>query len=181
MDKFESLYEKELSREYIYKGKVFDIVRCHAELSDKTPVKREIMVHCGGVGVLPVDNNGNIYLVRQYRYGAGDLTLEIPAGRREEGEDTLECAKRELREETGFTSSNIVSMGYLLTSPAILSEKIFIYLARDLVNGMQDLDFDERLSVVKVHIDDAINMIMNGEILDSKTQIAIFKAKNIIG
>ena len=139
------------------------------------------MLHSGGVGILPVDKDNNVFLVEQYRYGASEFLLEIPAGKLEYGEDPYDCAVRELSEETGCTAGSIVSLGKMNPSPAIMSEIIHIYLAKDLTYGERHLDKDEFLDVVKVPFSKAIEMIFSGEITDAKTQIALLKAKEILG
>ena len=131
--------------------------------------------------MIPVDENGMVTVVRQFRYGVQDVTLEIPAGKLEKGEDPLEAAKRELSEETGYTADEIIPLHIDYSSPAILSEIIYIYLARGLHGGTQHLDADEFLSVERYHLSELVEMVMNGEITEGKTQIAVLKAARILG
>ena len=175
-----SLFEKEISREIIFHGKVFDIAVCQAELCNREIVRRDIMLHNGGVAVLAIDDDQNIYLVQQYRYGASDFLWELPAGKLEKGEDPLTCAIRELEEETGYTAENYSYIGKLNPSPAIMSEIIYLYLATNLKDGIRHLDDDEFLEVEKVPFQTAYEMVINGKITDAKTQIAIMKAKEIL-
>ena len=174
------LMEKEVSREIVFEGRVFDIAKCYAELSNGEIVRRDIMLHNGGVGILPLDEDNNIVLVQQYRYGASEFLWEIPAGKLEKGEDPFACAVRELEEETGCCSKSFTFLGKLNPSPAIMSEVIYLYLARDLFSGTVHLDDDEFLEVKRVPFDEAFKMVMRGEITDAKTQIAILKTKQIL-
>lgn len=172
----EKLYEKELSREYPFKGKIFDIAVCEAELVDGRKVRRDVICHTGGACVLPIYDDGTVTLVKQYRYGVSDVTLEVPAGKLEKGEDPYDAVVRELSEETGCTADEIVFLGKNYSSPAILSEIIYIYLARGLHEGSQHLDEGEFLELVRIPLREAVDMVMRGEITDGKTQIALLKA-----
>lgn len=175
-----NLLEEEVSREIVFKGRVFDIAVCQARLCNDEVVRRDIMLHNGGVGILPIDCDGNILLVQQYRYGASEFLWEIPAGKLEKGEDPFSCALRELEEETGFVGGDYISLGKLNPSPAIMSEIIYLYLARNLTKGARHLDDDEFLEVEKVPFEQAYRMVLSGEITDAKTQIAILKAKVLL-
>lgn len=174
------LFETEVSREIVFSGRVFEIAVCQAELCNHDVVRRDIMLHNGGVGILPIDDEGNVFLVQQYRYGASRFLWEIPAGKLEKGEDPFECAVRELEEETGFIGGDYQYLGQLNPSPAIMSEIIYLYLAKDLKIGKRHLDADEFLEVEKVPFAKAYQMVLDGEITDAKTQIAILKAKALL-
>jgi len=177
---YDKLIEKDIERKTVFKGKVFDIDSATVELPDGTIGRRDVMCHPGGVGVLAVDDQLNVYMVRQYRYGAADVLLEIPAGKLNYGEDPLECGKRELEEETGLVCENLISLGELYPTPAISSEKIYIYLAREFTKGKVHLDEDEYLNVEKMSFLDLYNMVLLNEITDAKTQLAILKAYHIL-
>ena len=168
--------EKELSRDIKFSGRIFSVAKCKAELPDNTIVDRELVCHSGGVCILPVDSENNGYFVRQYRYGAGKELLEVPAGKLEEGEDPLSAALRELSEETGFTAEKIVKLGVGYSSPAILTEKIYMYLATGLCRGAQHLDKDEFLEVVKCPLEEMYQNVLDNKIEDSKSQITILKS-----
>ena len=110
-------WEKQVRSEEKYKGIIVRVRLDEAELHTGKKVRREVVEHPGGVTVLPVDENGACYLVRQYRYPFGKMLLEAPAGKLEAGEDPLDCAVRELSEETGFSADEMVSLGDCFTSP----------------------------------------------------------------
>ncbi len=175
------LFEKELTREFVFRGRIFDAALCRAELPDGTEVGREVICHSGGVSVLPLEDDGMVTMVRQFRYGVQDVTLEIPAGKLEKGEDPLEAAKRELSEETGFTAEEIIPLHINYPSPAILSEIIYVYLARGLKKGDAHPDEGEFISVERYHISELVEMVMQGKITDGKTQIAILKTARMLG
>ena len=173
---FSHLLEKTIDSKLIFNGKVLRLHHDTVSLPDKTTAKREYCRHNGGVGVLPITDDGNIILVRQFRYPHASLTLEIPAGKLEAKDaDVYASAVRELREETGATSDNIKYLGEIYPSPAIMDEIIHLFLATDLQFGETDLDDDEFLECEKIPFTDALNMVMSGEIKDAKTQIAILK------
>ncbi|MGM9637295.1 MAG: NUDIX hydrolase [Eubacteriales bacterium] len=173
------LTEKEIERFYPFKGRVFEIASCKAVLPDGSVADRDVMCHSGGVCVLPLDQDGNVTVVRQYRYGAGCETLEIPAGKLEKGESPDEAIRRELEEETGYHADEIRYLGFIYSSPAISTEKIYIYLATGLHAGKPHFDSDEFLSIEKYPLDSLVQMVMDGSITDAKTQIAILKADRL--
>lgn len=178
---FDHLLEKTVEEKKIFDGKILRLYHDTVELPDGERAMREYCRHNGGVCVLPVTCDGNIILVRQYRYPHGKLTLEIPAGKLETKDaDIYASAMRELKEETGATSDNVEYLGKILPSPAILSEVIHVFLATDLKFGERCLDDDEFLECETISFDDALGMVLSGEIEDAKTQIAILKyfAKN---
>jgi len=174
------LFEKEISREIVFNGRIFKTALCQAELPNKDVVSREITVHSGGVCILPIDDEGYAYFVRQYRYGAEKVLLEAPAGKLEYGEEPLPAALRELSEETGFTCANVVPMGVMYSSPAILTEKIYMFLALGLTGGKQHLDNDEFLEIKRIKLSDAFSMVMRGEIEDGKSQLLIMKSADYL-
>ncbi len=171
------LEEKTLSSEQVFDGKVVKLFVDKAELEDGQAVTREVIRHPGGVCVVPLDEDGNVLFVKQFRYPHGRVLTEIPAGKLEWGEDHHACGLRELKEETGCTCDEYVYLGSLLPTPAYCSEVIHMYLARGLHYGEQKLDTDEFLDVEKIPLEKAVEMIMNNEIGDAKTQLAILKAK----
>lgn len=175
------LHEKTLSSEVKYEGMIFTITHDTAQLENGDLAGRDVLHHTGGVCVIPVTDDNEIYLVKQFRYPFKEITVEIPAGKLDAGEDHAECGRRELLEETGLTCSEYVYLGRLYPVPAYDTEIIHIYMAKGLSLSSQRLDDGEFLDVDKVHLSKAVQMVMNGEILDAKTQIAILKAARILG
>lgn len=176
-----NLSEKFLKREEIYKGAVLDVVKDTVELPDGKEALREVCLHVGAVCVIPLLPDGRVIMERQYRYAHGRVFFEIPAGKLNyKEENPLEAAKRELREETGALAKAYTPLGIMVPSPAILSERIYMYLAEDLTFGERELDEDEFLDVEFVPLDTLYEMVMRGEIEDAKTQIAVLKVKSIL-
>lgn len=169
------LEEKTLSSEQKFDGKIVKLYVDSVELEDGKKSFREVIKHPGGVCVLPMDEEGNVLFVRQFRYPHKKVLLEIPAGKLEYGENPSECGIRELKEETGCTCDRYEYLGSLIPTPAYCGEVIHMYLARGLHYGEQKLDSGEFLDIEKIPLDRAVEMIMNNEIEDSKTQIAVLK------
>ena len=174
------LDEKQLSSEQIFDGKVVKLFVDDVELEDGTKAKREVIKHPGGVCVVPLTEENEVLFVRQFRYPHKQVLLEIPAGKLEWGESHHDCGLRELKEETGCTCDRYDYLGSLIPTPAYCGEVIHMYLARGLHYGAQKLDDDEFLDVKKIPLEKAVEMIMNNEIADSKTQIAILKTKLLL-
>jgi ADP-ribose pyrophosphatase len=168
--------EQTVAKHEIYSGRIInlrvdDALDCYGK-----PIKREVVEHSGGVGVLALTEDGDILLVSQFRYGIGETLLEIPAGKLERGEDPLECGKRELTEETGYEAAEWVDLGLVIPTPAYDSERIYIYIARNLTFKGQRLDESECVEVSRMSLKDAVKKVLANEITDAKTQIAIMKA-----
>lgn len=169
--------ETKLSGEDIFRGRVLHVVRDAVMLPDGSHSVREYCRHVGAVCVIPILPDGRVIMERQYRYAVGRELLEIPAGKLDSAdEDPLSAAARELSEETGAVAKKYTFVGKMLGSPAILSEFVYMYIAEDLSFGERELDDGELLDVEKIPLEVLYRMVMNGEIEDSKTQIAILKA-----
>ncbi len=174
------LEEKKLSREEIFEGKVLHVVKDTVSLPDGGTATREILLHHGAVCIIPITDDGRVILERQYRYAVGKVLVEIPAGKLEPGEDPLECAKRELREETGYSADEMIFLGDYYGSPALLREHITMYLARGLHKGSTHYDDDEFMEVFDLPLNDLIEDVMNNKIEDAKTQLCALKAKEYL-
>lgn len=170
----ENFIEKKVTRKEIYNGRVIDVVCDSIILNDGSSSKREVVLHPGGVVILAQDENDEIYMVRQYRYAIGQEIYELPAGRLEKNEDPFECAKRELEEECGLVANIWHNLGFIYSSPGILSEKLYLYKATDLKRTKQNLDEGEFLSVHKFKYETILKMIKENKINDAKTLCAIF-------
>lgn len=176
------LQEKKLSGETVFEGRIFSITHDIVELENGNTSDRDVLHHNGGVCVIPITDDNEIYLVRQFRYPFSEVTREVPAGKLEKGEDHEECGRRELLEETGFTCEEFTHMGTLYPVPAYDTEIIHMYMARKLSSPKgQSLDEDEFLDVEKLPLSQAVQQVMDGEIKDSKTQIIILKAARLLG
>ncbi len=172
-----------LSSELTFDGKVLHVYVDRIALPDgeKTGF-REYIRHMGAVAVLPLDASGNVYCVRQYRYAVGKVMTEIPAGKLDTpDEDPLSAALRELREETGAVAGRVTYLGVYLGSPAILDEKIHLFLAEDLSFGETDFDDDENLETLRMPLSKLVTLVLSGEIEDGKTQVAALRAAILRG
>ncbi|MEE1006302.1 MAG: NUDIX hydrolase [Acutalibacteraceae bacterium] len=173
-----NLEEKQLSAEYMYKGKIISLRRDKALLPNGNTATREVVEHNGGVCVAALTDNDEVLFVRQFRYPYMEVIPEIPAGKRDKSdEDPLECGIRELKEETGATAEKFISLGKLYPSPGYCGETIWMYAATGLSYGEQNPDDDEFLTVEKIPLNKAVEMILSGEITDAKTQAAVLKLK----
>lgn len=171
--------EKKIDGKTIYKGKIITVDVDDVLVEEKgLKAKREIVRHNGGVGVLCIVD-GCILLVRQYRYAFNEYTLEIPAGKIEIGEDPYVTGLREIQEETGYEAESLKLITRSMATPGYCTERIHIYEAINLKKMEQRvaMDEDEVIDLVKVPLDEAYEMVLNGQITDAKTVIAIFYAK----
>lgn len=170
------LQETTIASEKTYTGKIFYITKDRAVLENGREVQRDVVHHSGGVCVVPLTDRGTVLMVKQFRYPMQQVTLEIPAGKIEPGEDPADCGKRELQEEAGRTCGSYTSLGTLFPTPAYDTEVIHMYLAENLsAPGAQNLDEGEFLDVTELPLEEAVQMILDGKIPDAKTQIALLK------
>ena len=175
------LFEKMLESELIFDGKVVHLYKDKIELPNGNTSVREYVKHLGAVCIIPITNENEVLLVKQYRYAVGEVLTEIPAGKLDyAGEDPLSAAIRELSEETGAVAKNIIPLGIYYGSPAIMGEKIHMYLATGLSFKTQHLDDDEFLDVIKMPLEEAVNRVLDGTLRDGKTQSAILRAAAMI-
>ncbi|MBT5954843.1 NUDIX hydrolase [bacterium] len=166
--------ETTIESELIYSGKIVELRKDTVELSDGTFSTRELVLHAPAVVVLPLLNENEVILVSQYRKPLEKTLLEIPAGLINPNEDPLNAAKRELREETGYTSLDWECLGEYYPTPGFCNEIYHVYLAKNLISGVQDLDEDERISVEVFSVDKLKRYIKNNWIKDAKTVLAFY-------
>ena len=169
------LTEETLSNDMVYDGRIIKVYNDEVKLPNGHISHREVVRHRGAVCVLPVTQDGYVYLVKQFRYPFADVLLEAPAGKLEEKENPYDCAMRELREETGLTASELVELGKMYVSPGYCDEVIHLFAAKDLSFGEQQPDEDEFLDVVRLPLSEVYSDVLNGKIPDAKTQLIILK------
>ena len=168
------LIEKKISSEKIFDGVLLHVMRDRVELPNGHESVREWIKHPGASAVIPLLPDGNIILVKQYRYPVGRVTLEIPAGKLDKpDEDPIECARRELSEETGYSAEKMWKLTAIATTVGFSNEWIHIYAATGLHSGKQHPDDDEFINCVKVPLTEAVSMVGRGEIFDAKSAIGI--------
>lgn len=169
------LKETRIDSEEIYNGKILRVTKDSVRLENGETAIREVIHHPGGACVVPLTDEGEVLMVRQFRYPHGSETLEVPAGKLEYGEDPMQCGIRELKEEVGATADSIYPLGSLFPTPAYDKEVIYMYLAQGLHFSEQQLDHNEFLEVERVPLQKAVQMVMQDKIPDAKTQIALMK------
>ena len=174
------LTETMVAREDLFHGKVFSVHVDQVRLPDGGTSTREVIEHGGGVAVLPLDADGSVLTVTQYRYVFGKSLLEIPAGKLDPGEDPRTGALRELAEETGASPEELIPLGHILPSPGCYTEVLWLYLARGLRMGEQHLDPGEFLRVERVPFGEMVRRCLDGEITDAKTVVAVLKTKLLL-
>lgn len=170
------LTEKTLTSREVYHGRILRVREDTVRLPNGKTAEREVAEHPGGVGILALDG-GDVLLVRQYRYAFSRVLTEIPAGKREPGEEPFVTAQRELREEIGATAGKWTELGALIASPGCYGEVLYLYMAQELTFGETHPDEDEFLDVVRMPFDHAVELCMTGELTDAKTVAAVLKGK----
>lgn len=166
-----------LKSEILMKGRAFAIRRDTLKTPDGRETKLEIIEHGGSVVIIPVDENGNVLLVRQYRHATGKDLLELPAGTLDDDEAPEVCAAREIREETGMAAGMLTKLGEFYLAPGYSDEFMVVFLATDLKHDPLEADADEFLSVESIPAAEAIQMAERGEIPDAKSLAALFLAR----
>jgi ADP-ribose pyrophosphatase len=157
----------------LYEGKIFDVSRVTVRLPDGRAADRDLVIHSGASAVIPVLDDGRILFVRQYRESVGAEILEIPAGRLDQGEDPVECARRELEEETGCRAAGIRKLTQFFPVVGYSTEVIHLFVAEGLSAGAAQTDEDEFVTAEAVSLGDALRMVDEGKIADGKTILAI--------
>lgn len=171
---------KRIRQELMYQGKVVGFYKDILKLPNGNTVEWDLIKHPGAAAIIPVLEDGRIILVEQYRNALGRKTFEIPAGGIEKGETPLQCVTREIEEETGYRSNQIEFLIKVITAIGFCDEMIPIYVAKDLVKTEQNLDEDEEIELKIVTIEEAVDMILNGIIIDSKTVSGILAYKETL-
>jgi len=171
---------KIVSSQKVFAGRVFNVTVDTVSEGELT-YQREVVHHHGSAVILPVFDDGTVTLVRQYRHPAVRYLLEAPAGTLAEGERPEDGAARELQEELGLSAGRMVKLSEFFVSPGFCEEKMWVFLATELTEGKQNTDEDEILELVRLRIEEALEMISSGEIQDAKTIIALILAAPRVG
>lgn len=169
-----------LRSETLMKGRAFTIRRDYLKTPDGRETRFEIVEHGGSVIILPVDGDGNLLFVRQYRHAAGLDLLELPAGTRDGDEPFEDCAAREIREETGMEAGTLKHVGSFYLAPGYSTEYMGVFLATDLKHNPLEADDDEFLSVEKIPVKEAFNMAERGDMPDAKSLAALLMARPLL-
>lgn len=177
----DALQERVTASDPVYEGRILN-VRCDTvQLADGRIGQREIVEHAAVVAIVPIDPDGNVVLVRQYRLPAREVLLEIPAGGVDDGEDIEAAAQREMREETGYRAATLKRLAGFYVSPGYVTEFIHVFLAKDLVEDSIPGDEDEQIEVVRMPFDKALRFIETGEIKDAKSIVGLMLATRETG
>ncbi len=174
------LFEETLDQRVIYQGKILTLRQDTVRLENGRTASREVVEHPGGVCILPLEDDGTVYTVRQFRYPFGRVVEELPAGKLDGSEEPRAAAERELSEEIGMQAGEMIYLGELLMSPGFCDEVLHMYLAKELCHGAQHPDEDEFLEVERIPFPVLINRVMAGELTDAKTVATVLKAKEYL-
>ena len=175
------LAEEKLGGERIFDGVIVRLDVDQVRLPNGREARREVVYHPGGVAVLALDEGQRVTLVRQYRYPIARELLELPAGKLDPGEDHELAARRELSEETGLEAGELTYLGNILVSPGFCTERLHMYLARELTRSASHPDEDEFLDVITMPFAQLAELVMSGEIEDAKTVATVLKTKVLLG
>lgn len=174
------LTEKTLQSKTVFEGRILRVIHDDVELPDGTKSKREVVRHPGGVCVAALDSDDCLLFVSQFRYPYSEEVLELPAGKLEKGSTPLENGKRELLEETGAEGYSYISLGQVYPTPGYTDEIIHLYACRISEQGESRPDEGEFLNVKKIPLGKAVEMVLNNQIPDAKTQIAVLKTAMLL-
>ncbi|MCF6096705.1 NUDIX hydrolase [Thermovorax subterraneus] len=166
-------FEATINTKYIFSGKILKLRLDEVKLPDGKFSTREIVEHPGAVAIVPIDEDKNVIMVRQYRKPVEEMLLEIPAGKLEVNEDVKICAQRELLEETGYKAKKLIHIMDFYTTPGFSNEKMSLFLAFGLEEAESKADEDEFIKKEKIPIEKAMDMVKNGEIKDAKTMVGL--------
>jgi ADP-ribose pyrophosphatase len=180
MDKDRDFRETPIASREVFRGRLLRLTVDTVLLPSGEQATREVVHHCGAVGVVALDDEGQVLLVEQWRHATGQLLLEIPAGARGHDEDPECCARRELAEEIGFVPRRLEVLTEMYTAPGYVGESIRLYLARDLYEEAADGDEDESLRVVRMSLPEAIEACRSGRICDGKSISALMLAREYL-
>lgn len=170
-----------LERREVYRGRIIDLSVDRVRLPNGNECELELIHHPGAAAIVPVDAEGNVLLVRQYRYAAEGWLLEVPAGKLDEGESPESCALRETEEETGVRPGHLLPLGWIWTTPGFTDEKIWLFLATELTPSRASLQPDEVLRVERMPLEQAAERALSGEIRDAKSVCALVRAARAAG
>lgn len=174
------LHETQIATETVYNGRILELTNDTVKLENGQTAQREVIHHPGGACIVPLTDAMEVLMVRQFRYPHNEITLEVPAGKLEYGEDPKACAVRELQEEVGATAKQIFYLGCLYPTPAYDKEVIHMYLATGLTFAERNPDADEFLDVVKMPLTQVVSMVMDNRVPDAKTQLALLKTMQMM-
>ena len=172
----DDLREVTVNSERIYEGRIINLRVDDVELPDGGSSRREIVEHRGAVAAVPITEDGEVILVRQWRHPTGGVTVELPAGTREEGEELIETMRRELIEETGHRAGRIEPLAEVYVTPGYSTEVIGLYLATELEPAEGETEADEKIELVRVPFSDALEWCRDGELRDAKTVAGLLLA-----
>ncbi|HPE15905.1 MAG TPA: NUDIX hydrolase [Oscillospiraceae bacterium] len=174
------LTERRLDHAVVYEGHLVRVEFDHVLVPNGRTSQREVVRHPGGVAVVPLDEDGNVVTVTQYRYPIAGTLLEIPAGKREEDEEPRLCALRELEEETGLIPGKLTDLGSIFPSPGYCDEELHLYLAQELTQGKAHPDPDEILRLRRIPLRELVDMALRNELRDAKTVAAVLKTSLLL-
>lgn len=167
-------------RRTLHRGKFLEMTAESVELPDGRAIELELVRHPGAAAVVPLDADGNVLLVRQYRHAADGWLLEVPAGKLDAGESAEDCARRELEEEAGVRAAHLRSLGFIWPSPGFTDEVIHLFLAENLTSVPQRLEHDELLTVERRTLAEAVSLAAGGGIDDAKSVTALLRAARLL-
>ncbi|MCG0275001.1 MAG: NUDIX hydrolase [Thermosediminibacteraceae bacterium] len=167
-------FEATINTKNIFSGKILKLRVDEVKLPNGKVSTREIVEHPGAVAIVPIDDDENVIMIKQYRKPVEEVLLEIPAGKLEKNEDIKTCAQRELLEETGFKAEKLLHIIDFYTTPGFSNEKMSLFLGQNLKKAQGKADEDEFIKIEKIPLSKALKMVHNGEIKDAKTIVGLF-------